>query len=97
MYYLTPYQIKIWVIDSARGLVYHWAERILGAAFIVPMIDADDQKRLLPDPQVIYRDPEAVKKLTPEEQEEFDAFLVVQSKEIRNYSGCFESATGMKG
>jgi pimeloyl-ACP methyl ester carboxylesterase len=60
-----------------RGVVAKMSERVLGAAFICPVIIAEKAKRTLPGHKVIHRDEAFVATLNTEEKEFFENNFVV--------------------
>ncbi|MFO1446158.1 alpha/beta hydrolase [Bacillus sp. Bva_UNVM-123] len=61
----------------ARGVIKKHEERVLGAAFICPMILPRKEDRVLPGHTIIYSDDEFLTKLTKEEVEAFSSNQVV--------------------
>ncbi len=60
-----------------RGVIANMGERVLGAAFICPVIIAEKEKRTLPEHKVIHRDEAFVATLNAEEKEFFENNFVV--------------------
>lgn len=60
----------------ARGVVYHRAEWLDGLLLNVPLIVAEDARRTLPEPSVLWPDASLMEGLSPEEQEFLSAVLI---------------------
>lgn len=65
-----------------RGVIYKMADKIDGVLLICPAIKADYNKRTVPDHVVLVKDNKLLSRLTPEEAEEFNSGVVVQSENI---------------
>jgi pimeloyl-ACP methyl ester carboxylesterase len=66
----------------SRGVIYKMANRIDGIVLICPLIIPDYKKRNLPEHIVLVKDDMLLCKLTPEDAEDFNSFVVVQSERI---------------
>jgi pimeloyl-ACP methyl ester carboxylesterase len=80
----------------ARGVVHHRPAFIDGLLLIVPLIVADEAKRLVPSPVTLVADPELVSRLEPDEAEVFQ-FAVVQSKKIADFVQSKYTSAGLVG
>jgi len=60
-----------------RGIIKKQKERVLGAAFICPMILPKKEDRILPEHTIVYSDTEFLTKLTKEEVENFSSNQVI--------------------
>lgn len=65
-----------------RGLINKMTNRIDGAILICPVIIADNEKRNVDEHVLLVKDNELLSKLTPEDAEDFNASVVVQSERI---------------
>lgn len=66
----------------SRGVIHKMANRLDGVLLICPAIIADYNKRSVPDHVVLVKDNELLSNLTPEDAEDFNSGVVVQSKKI---------------
>lgn len=66
----------------SRGVIYKMAHRIDGIVLICPLIIPDYKKRDLPEHIVLVKDDMLLSKLAPEDAEDFNSFVVVQSERI---------------
>jgi pimeloyl-ACP methyl ester carboxylesterase len=66
----------------ARGVMYKMLEKIDGVALICPLLIPDYKKRNLPEHVVLVKDNKLLSKLTKEDAEDFNSFVVVQSERI---------------
>lgn len=66
----------------ARGVMYKMADNVDGVALICPLIIPDYKKRNLPEHVVLVKDNRLLSKLTKEDAEDFNSFVVVQSERI---------------
>ncbi|MFG6494741.1 alpha/beta hydrolase [Fictibacillus sp. UD] len=67
-----------------RGVIARMGERVLGAAFICPVIIAEKGKRTLPEHKVIHRDETFLATLNAEEKEFFENNFVVLNENTWN-------------
>jgi pimeloyl-ACP methyl ester carboxylesterase len=66
----------------ARGVIYRKAALVDGLLQICPMIIANMSERTVPPREILIKAPELISRLTPEEREEFEGWVAVQSQEI---------------
>jgi pimeloyl-ACP methyl ester carboxylesterase len=66
----------------ARGIIHHKPELVDGLLLICPLIVPDGEKRTLPPHVVLVRDEELVASLKPDEREEIESFVVVQTRDV---------------
>ena len=66
----------------ARGVIYRMADRVDGVLLICPVIVADNKKRNVPEHVVLVKDNKLLSKLEPEDAEDFNSMVVVQSEKI---------------
>jgi pimeloyl-ACP methyl ester carboxylesterase len=66
----------------SRGVIYKMPDRIDAILLICPLIIADYKNRSVEEHVVLVKDVNLLSKLTPEEAEDFDSGLVVQSEKI---------------
>ena len=80
----------------ARGIVHQRPASIDGLLLLVPLIVADEAKRLVPSPGTLVADPELVSKFEPDEAELFQ-FAVVQSKKVADFVQSKYISAGLMG
>jgi pimeloyl-ACP methyl ester carboxylesterase len=68
----------------ARGVVYRRAKSVEGLLLVVPLIVADDAKRIVPPHVTLVEDPALVSELEPGEAETF-GMAVVQSQKVLDW------------
>jgi pimeloyl-ACP methyl ester carboxylesterase len=66
----------------ARGVAYHRSGLLDGLLLVVPMIIADDARRIVPPHTSIVRDPQLMAALEPADAEVMTELAVVQSRRI---------------
>jgi pimeloyl-ACP methyl ester carboxylesterase len=66
----------------ARGVAYHRSGLLDGLLLVVPMIVADDARRIVPPHTIIVRDPQLMAALEPADVEVMTELAVVQSRRI---------------
>lgn len=66
----------------ARGVIYKMPERIDGVVLLCPLIIPEYKQRNVPKFVVLVKDKVLLSKLTPEDAEDFNSFVVVQSERI---------------
>jgi pimeloyl-ACP methyl ester carboxylesterase len=80
----------------ARGVVHRRSASIDGLLLIVPLIVADDAKRLVPSPVTLVADSALVSELEPDEVEIIQQ-AVVQSRKVIDYMRANFTATSQTG
>jgi len=68
----------------ARGVAYHRADKMDGMLMTVPMIVADDAKRIVPKHVALVRDAGLAARLSGDQAEMFSGFAVVQNQQTFN-------------
>jgi pimeloyl-ACP methyl ester carboxylesterase len=66
----------------ARGIIYRRPELVDGLLFICPLIVPEPDKRSLPPRVVLVKDEELLAGLKPDDREEFESFVVVQTRDV---------------
>ncbi|MEK6221022.1 MAG: alpha/beta hydrolase [Chloroflexota bacterium] len=66
----------------ARAIIHRTPEKVLGYCGVVPMSEADDAKRVVPDTQVLIKEDAGRKLLTEVQKERFGNILVIQSEAV---------------
>jgi pimeloyl-ACP methyl ester carboxylesterase len=66
----------------ARGVVYRRPETVDGLLLICPLIIPEFEKRSVPPLVVLAKDEELLASLDPADREEFESFIVVQTREV---------------
>lgn len=66
----------------ARGVLHHKFAQVDGLCIVCPVIIANSTERTKPPQEILIKDPDLVAKLTPEEREEFEHWVAVQSQKI---------------
>ena len=66
----------------AQGIIYRMPDLVDGLLLLCPLVEADAQKRILPKPQVLFKDDEFISRLpSGAAKEYFSSAQVVQTKE----------------
>lgn len=66
----------------SRGVIYRLTHRVDGVVLICPLIIPDYKKRTLPQHAVLVKNNVLLSRLTPEEAEDFNSSMAVQSERI---------------
>ncbi len=66
----------------AQGVVHRKLAQVDGVFFVCPVVVATSSERTVPPQEILIKDPELVSKLTPEQKEEFEHWVAVQSPKI---------------
>ena len=64
----------------AQGIIHELKERVEGMVLIAPVVNAEQDKRDLPEQIVLERDESLLAELTKEELDEYEMIAVVQSR-----------------
>lgn len=66
----------------ARGVLHRKFTQVDGLFISCPVIDANFAERTRPPQEILIKDPDLVAKLTPEDREDFESWVAVQSQKI---------------
>ncbi len=65
----------------ARGVISRWPDLVEGLLLVCPVVIGTIQERTRPKKNILVKDPELMAELSPEEAEEFEGWVAVQSRE----------------